>query len=84
MGIEVSFADLHDTTTFFSGKYDAASVFITICCALAIYNAFELLLLIFTTFRRFSGLYFWSLLVSSFGLIPVRLFGPMSCHCERC
>ncbi|KAM0723395.1 hypothetical protein Q7P37_000381 [Cladosporium fusiforme] len=70
MGIEVSFADLHDTTTFFSGKYDAASVFITICCALAIYNAFELLLLIFTTFRRFSGLYFWSLLVSSFGLIP--------------
>lgn len=73
MGIEVSFVDLHDTTTFFSGNYDVASVFITICCSLAIYNGLELLMLIFTTFRRFSGLYFWSLLVSSFGLIPYTI-----------
>lgn len=73
MGIKVSYADLSDTTTFFAGQYDATSVVITIACALAIYNAFELLLLIFTTFRRFAGLYFWSLVVASFGIIPYTL-----------
>lgn len=73
MGIEVSLVDLNDTTTFFSGNYDVASVFVTICCALAIYNGVELLLLIFTTFRRFRGLYFWSLVVSSSGLIPYTI-----------
>lgn len=70
MGLNVSFADLSDTTTFFSGNYDVSSVFVTICCALAIYNGLELVLLIFTTFRRFRGLYFWSLLVASSGLLP--------------
>ena len=70
MGLEVSFADLHDTTTFFSGNFDVSSVFVTICCALSIYNGLELLLLVFTTFRRFQGLYFWSLVIASFGLLP--------------
>lgn len=70
MGLEISFADLHDTTTFFSGNYDVSSVFVTIGCALSIYNGLELLLLVFTTFRRFQGLYFWSLLIASFGLLP--------------
>ena len=73
MGITVSYADLSDTTSFFSGAYDATSVVITIACALAIYNALELLLLIVTTFRRFSGLYFWSLTVASFGIIPYTI-----------
>lgn len=70
MGLEVSFADLHDTTTFFSGNFDVSSVFVTVCCALSIYNGLELLLLVFTTFRRFKGLYFWSLVIASFGLLP--------------
>jgi hypothetical protein len=73
MGLEISFADLHDTTTFFSGNYDVSSVFVTIGCALSIYNGLELLLLVFTTFRRFQGLYFWSLLAASFGLLPYTL-----------
>jgi hypothetical protein len=73
MGLEISFADLHDTTTFFSGEYDVSSVFVTIGCALSIYNGLELLLLVFTTFRRFQGLYFWSLLVASFGLLPYTI-----------
>jgi len=73
MGITVSYADLSDTTSFFAGQYDATSVVITIACALAIYNALELLLLIVTTFRRFSGLYFWSLAVASFGVIPYTI-----------
>lgn len=34
------------------------------------YNAVELLLLIYLTFKRKAGLYFWSILLASFGLIP--------------
>lgn len=37
------------------------------------YNALELLLLIFFTFSKFSGLYFYSLLVSSICVIPYAL-----------
>lgn len=55
---------------YFSGKYDATSVVTTICMALSLYNALELILLIFTTFKEFHGLYFWSLLIATFGVIP--------------
>lgn len=54
----------------FDGSYSAQSVTVTICCALALYNAFELLTLIFTSFRVYKGLYFWSLLISSTGILP--------------
>lgn len=54
----------------FSGNYDATTVIITICSALSLYNALELSLLIFTTFKEFRGLYFWSLLTATFGIIP--------------
>lgn len=38
---------------------------------IAWYNAIELIALIFVTFRKYRGLYFWSLLVSSaFGVLP--------------
>lgn len=61
---------LSRTTSFFHGEYNAQSVTITVCCALAISNAFELLLLIFTTFRRYGGVYFWSLVVATVGVLP--------------
>lgn len=73
MGIHGALVHLKGTTTFFNGEYDAKSVTITICCALAIYNALELLLLIFTSFRKYRGLYFWSLLVASAGIIPYTI-----------
>lgn len=39
-----------------------------------LYNAVELLVLIFLTFRQYRGLYFWSLLVSNvFGVIPTTV-----------
>lgn len=39
--------------------------------AIVLYNALELTLLIFLTFRRYRGLYFWSLTLSTvLGLIP--------------
>ncbi|KAF2438739.1 hypothetical protein P171DRAFT_338855, partial [Karstenula rhodostoma CBS 690.94] len=46
---------------------------VVICSALALYNALELELLIFTTFHAYRGLYFWSLTLASFGVIPYVL-----------
>ncbi|GAQ05958.1 hypothetical protein ALT_3279 [Aspergillus lentulus] len=40
---------------------------------LAWYNALELIVLCFTTFKRWRGAYFWSLLVASTGIIPYGL-----------
>ncbi|KAK1816756.1 hypothetical protein LTR12_008797 [Friedmanniomyces endolithicus] len=70
---ETTTASLRGTTTFFDGTVNAESVTVIICCALAMYNALVLLTLIFVTFRRFRGLYFWSLLTASFGIIPYDL-----------
>jgi hypothetical protein len=58
------------STTFFSGDFNAEVVVVIVCSALALYNAIELLSLILTTFRRYSGLYFYSLLIASIGIIP--------------
>lgn len=42
--------------------------------AVSWYNALELILLIFATFTRYRGLYFWSLLVSTAaGVVPYSL-----------
>jgi hypothetical protein len=57
-----------------TGGYDGNSLSLKIIIAFfsgpSIYNALELAILIFITFSRYRGLYFWSLLVSSLGLIP--------------
>jgi len=37
------------------------------------YNVVELQILIFGTFSRFRGLYFWSLVISSWGIIPYAI-----------
>ena len=63
-------ADLSSTTTFFDGNYTTTSVTITICCALALCNAIEILIWVFTTFKRFRGLYFYSLVIASSGIVP--------------
>ena len=64
---------LNEGPHYFDGEYTARSVTVTICCALGVYNALELLLLIFTSFRRFRGLYFWSLLIASAGILPYAM-----------
>ncbi|RDW67469.1 uncharacterized protein DSM5745_09335 [Aspergillus mulundensis] len=38
--------------------------------ALGLFNSLELIVLVCWTFRQWRGLYFWSLLISSFGIIP--------------
>jgi hypothetical protein len=53
--------------------WNAEALAVVICSALALYNALELELLIFTTFHAFRGLYFWSLTLASFGVIPYVL-----------
>ncbi|KAF4459330.1 hypothetical protein FALBO_13899 [Fusarium albosuccineum] len=50
--------------------YDASDVMVITCSLLALYNSFELLAIIFTTFKQRQGLYFWSLLLATFGVIP--------------
>ncbi|KAJ5169616.1 uncharacterized protein N7500_002399 [Penicillium coprophilum] len=40
---------------------------------IAWYNALELIVLCFTTFKRYGGCYFWCLLISSFSIIPFGL-----------
>ncbi|KAF2263597.1 hypothetical protein CC78DRAFT_269167 [Lojkania enalia] len=40
---------------------------------LSLYNALELLVLIFVTFQRYSGLYFWSLIIAGLGILPYGL-----------
>lgn len=47
-----------------------AIVISVICAALASYNAFELILLIFTTFHKYHGLYFWSMVTATCGIFP--------------
>ncbi|KAL1974040.1 hypothetical protein VTN31DRAFT_5600 [Thermomyces dupontii] len=51
------------------GRYPSdeveVKIYISIFTAVAWYNAIELVVLIFVTFRSYRGLYFWSLLVSS-------------------
>ncbi|KAJ5722198.1 hypothetical protein N7488_000233 [Penicillium malachiteum] len=37
------------------------------------YNALELIVLCFATFKRYGGLYFWCLLIASFSIIPFGL-----------
>ena len=56
-----------------TGYFDARSIIVIVCSTLALYNALELILLIFTTFKGWHGLYFWSLLVASFGVIPYNV-----------
>lgn len=41
--------------------------------AVALYNSIELVVLCFTTFKRWRGPYFWSLLIASISIIPLAL-----------
>ena len=53
----------------FHGEYTADSVVVTLSIALSLYNSLELFLLIAATFKRWKGLYFWSLSICNLGVI---------------
>ncbi|CAG7563271.1 unnamed protein product [Fusarium equiseti] len=50
--------------------YSPKAVLVITTSTLALYNACELIALIFTTFKHRHGLYFWSLLITTLGLLP--------------
>lgn len=57
----------------YTGDSLSLKIIIAFLLGLALYNALELIVLIFVTFQRYRGLYFWSLVVSSFGIILYSL-----------
>lgn len=46
---------------------------VTAFCTITLYNFFELNVIVFNTFKRRSGLYFWSFLIATNGLMPYAL-----------
>ena len=54
-------------------REEAIKILIIFFSSLTIYNALELLILIHTTCKSLRSLYFWSLLISSVGLVPYAL-----------
>ncbi|KAJ6000699.1 hypothetical protein N7481_001108 [Penicillium waksmanii] len=60
-------------TGSYMGNSLALKATVIFCAGLTIYNAIELLILIFSTFSRYATVYFWSLLISSLSLIPYSL-----------
>ncbi|KAL1883704.1 hypothetical protein Plec18167_002711 [Paecilomyces lecythidis] len=56
------------------GRGDALRLIIVTFLAISWYNVIELIALTLSTFRQWKGLYFWSLLISSFlGVMPYSL-----------
>lgn len=55
--------------TNFEGKYDASSVMVTVSGGVAIYSSLEMVLLILSTFKRWKGLYFWSMSLCNLGVM---------------
>ncbi|KAJ4370444.1 hypothetical protein N0V83_004962 [Neocucurbitaria cava] len=57
----------------YTGDSLSLQIIIAFLIGLSLYNALELIVLAFVTFQRYRGLYFWSLVVSAFGIIPYSL-----------
>jgi hypothetical protein len=57
----------------YTGDSLSLKIIIAFLLGLALYNAIELIVLLFVTFQRYHGLYFWSLLIAAFGIIPYSL-----------
>ncbi|KAM0721593.1 hypothetical protein Q7P37_002518 [Cladosporium fusiforme] len=60
-------------TAGYNGQSESLRIVIIFLSGLAIYNAVELIAMISLTFTRHRGLYFWSLLIASIGIIPYSL-----------
>ncbi|KAL4972851.1 hypothetical protein BDW66DRAFT_169155 [Aspergillus desertorum] len=67
-------ADLHAVPSGLEHGFENASTELSITAAvflaLGLFNSLELIVLVCWTFRQWRGLYFWSLLISSAGIIP--------------
>ncbi|CRK45172.1 hypothetical protein BN1723_006473 [Verticillium longisporum] len=64
-------ANHHDHGIVSNSTRDLNAAFpIVIFITIALYNAVELACIIFFTFKKRNGLYFWSFCVATFGLVP--------------
>ncbi|KAL4927306.1 uncharacterized protein BDV17DRAFT_130865 [Aspergillus undulatus] len=73
---ELEYQDIYDGISgdLRSKQGDALKAVMVIFIALSCYNILELFILVLSTFRRWKGLYFWSLLVSGvFGVVPYSI-----------
>ncbi|KAM0561177.1 hypothetical protein ACHAPJ_003681 [Fusarium lateritium] len=52
------------------GVYTPEAIMVITCATISLYNGIELLALIFASSRRCNDLYYWSLAVAGFGLLP--------------
>ena len=57
----------------YTGDSLPLKIIIAFLLGLSLYNAIELIVLLFVTFQKYHGLYFWSLFVAAFGIIPYSL-----------
>ncbi|KAL1610886.1 hypothetical protein SLS59_000523 [Nothophoma quercina] len=57
----------------YTGDTLSLKVIIAVLLGLSLYNAVELIILVLVTFQRYHGLYFWSLLIAGFGVLPYSL-----------
>lgn len=68
----------------YTGNSNGVRITIATFVGVAWYNVIELIVLIFITFKRYHGPYFWSMLVSSIGILPysvgylIKFFGLTS------
>lgn len=67
----------------FRGQYSIDSIVVTLSIALSLYNSLELILLVGTTFKKWKGLYFWSLTICNLGVILYAL-GMMLSYFDLC
>lgn len=57
----------------YTGDSLSLKIIISVLLGLSLYNAVELIILVLVTFQRYRGLYFWSLLIAGFGVLPYAL-----------
>ena len=57
----------------YTGSSIAIKCVIAVFASISIYNSIELIALVFLTFTRYKGAYFYSLLIASWGIIPYSL-----------
>lgn len=57
----------------YDGNSFTVKALIVFGTGLAMYNALELIILAFGTFKRYNSVYFWSFLISSIGILPYSI-----------
>jgi hypothetical protein len=62
-----------DSSEDWQGRWTGTALVVVICTGISISNALELLLLVVVTFKKRRGLYFWSLLITSFAVLPYSI-----------